>query len=151
MLAYSPRHSRRFLGAVADLWRHGLTKWADQLVETARLGAGELDYLADDAVAAGLCPRMADRPEDQDLLRRRMIALDLDPYELALTDPALLRHLERCCALCENRDGCVADLALPAAACRARQEWRDYCRPGLRRCEAWPVIDPSAQILEGQL
>jgi hypothetical protein len=127
MLAYSPRHGRQFLGAVANLWRRGLTKWADQLVETARLGADELGYLTDDAVAAGLCPRTGDRADDQDLLGRRMIALGLDPYELALSDPALLHHLERCCALCENREGCVADLAFPAVACPGRQDWCDYC------------------------
>ena len=86
MLAYSPRHGGLFLGTVADLWRQGLTKWADQLLEIARLGAGKVEYLTDDAGAAGLCPRMADRADDQDLLRRRMIALELDPHELALSD-----------------------------------------------------------------
>lgn len=129
MLAYSPRRRRQFLGAVSDLWRQGLTKWADQLIETARLGADELGYLTDDAVAAELCPRTGDRAGDQDLLGRRMTSLGLDPYELALSDPALLRHLERCCARCENREGCVADLALPAADSvrPSPQDWCDYC------------------------
>jgi hypothetical protein len=106
-----------------------LTKCADQLVETARLGAGKVEYLTDDAGAAGLCPRTGDRADDQDLLRRRMIALELDPHELALSDPALLRHLSRCCALCENREGCLADLALSAAdsAGPGQEDWRDYC------------------------
>jgi hypothetical protein len=106
-----------------------LTKWAEQLLETARLGAGKVEYLTDDAGAAGLCPRTAERADDQDLLRRRMIALELDPHELALSDPALLRHLSRCCALCENREGCLADLALSAADCAGsgQEDWRDYC------------------------
>ena len=129
MLAYSPRHGGLFLGTVADLWRQGLTKWADQLLEIARLGAGKVEYLTDDAGAAGLCPRTGERADDQDLLRRRMIALELDPHELALSDPALLRHLSRCCALCENREGCLADLALSAAdsAGPGQEDWRDYC------------------------
>jgi hypothetical protein len=129
MLTYSPRHGRRFLGTVADLWRQGLTRWAGQLLETARLGAGKVEYLTDDAGAAGICPRTGDRADDQDLLRRRMIPLELDPHELALSDAALLRHLNRCCALCENREGCLADLALSAAdsAGPGQEDWRDYC------------------------
>jgi hypothetical protein len=129
MLAYCPRYRRRFVSSFAYLWRQGLTNWADLLVEAARLGAGKVEYLTDDAGAGGLRLRTGDLADDQDLLQRRMIALELDPYELALSDPALLRHLRRCCALCENREGCLADLALPAAdsACPNGQDWRDYC------------------------
>jgi hypothetical protein len=32
---------------------------------------------------------------DANQLARRMVALDLDPYELTLSDPALVRHLQR--------------------------------------------------------
>ena len=63
------------------------------------------------------------------LLARRMAALDLDPYELALSDPALFRHLQRQCTLCESRKSCLQDLAhdYRGAAWRDRREWREYC------------------------
>jgi hypothetical protein len=68
-----------------------------------------------------------------DLLRRRMLALQLDPYEMALSDPALLRHLQRCCGLCESREDCASDLARASAgqAWPGRDDWRDYCENAL--------------------
>src|SRR5262249_61819081 len=68
-----------------------------------------------------------------DLLRRRMLSLGLDPYEMALSDPALLRHLQRCCGLCESREDCVSDLARASAgqAWKGRDDWRDYCENAL--------------------
>ena len=35
---------------------------------------------------------------DANQLARRMVVLDLDPYELTLSDPALVRHLQRQCS-----------------------------------------------------
>jgi hypothetical protein len=105
----------------------GLTNGPNNCSETARLGAGKW-ILTDDRAPPDFA-RARPTAGDQDLLRRRMIALELDPHELALSDPALLRHLSRCCALCENREGCLADLALSAAdsAGPGQEDWRDYC------------------------
>src|SRR5271166_984160 len=63
------------------------------------------------------------------LLARRMVALDLDPYELTLSDPALVRHLQRQCTLCKSRKGCLLDLSheCKGAAWRDRRKWREYC------------------------
>jgi hypothetical protein len=63
------------------------------------------------------------------LMRSRMVALDLDPYELTLSDPALVRHLQRQCTLCKSREGCLLDLAheCKGAAWRDRRKWREYC------------------------
>jgi len=68
-----------------------------------------------------------------DLLRRRMLALELDPFEMALSDPALLRHLQRCCGLCESREDCASDLVRASAgqAWQGRDDWRDYCENAL--------------------
>jgi hypothetical protein len=62
-----------------------------------------------------------------------MLALDLDPYELALSDPALHRHLRRRCALCQSREDCASDLARASAgqAWQGRDDWRDYCENAL--------------------
>jgi len=80
---------------------------ADQLLETARLGSDKLEYLTQDLRVSNsdLCTIAGGHPDD--LLRRRMLALELDPYEMTLSDPALLRHLQRCCALCESREDCA--------------------------------------------
>jgi hypothetical protein len=69
------------------------------------------------------------RRNEATLLARRMVALDLDSYELSLSDPALVRHLQRQCTLCKSRESCLRDLASDCrgAARRNRREWREYC------------------------
>ena len=97
-------------------WRW-MERLANQLGEAARLGSDELEYLTQTSAGS--------RPDD--LLRHRMFALELDPYELGLTDPALLRHLQRCCAPCESRDACAADLARASRGRACQDDWHDYC------------------------
>ena len=71
--------------------------------------------------------------DDANQLPRRMVVLDVDPYELILSDPALVRHLQRQCAQCESRERCVRDLAhdYRDAAWRDRRNWREYCPTAL--------------------
>jgi hypothetical protein len=47
------------------------------------------------------------RRNDANPLARRMIALDLDPYELRFSDHTLFRHLQRLCMRCESRECCL--------------------------------------------
>jgi hypothetical protein len=106
---------------------------ANQLLEAARLGSGQVEYLTDGReMPNGDVCRASSRHVD-DLLRRRMLSLELDPYELALSDPALLRHLQRCCSLCESRECCVSDLARASTdrSWQGRDDWRDYCENAL--------------------
>jgi len=114
-------------------WRRWMATRADQLLETARLGSDKLEYLTHNPKVSDsdLCTIAGGRADD--LLRRRMLALGLDPYEMALSDPALLRHLQRCCGLCESREDCVSDLARASAgqAWKGRDDWRDYCENAL--------------------
>ena len=62
-----------------------------------------------------------------------MVALGLDPYEVALSDPALVHYLQKLCALCDNRKWCVQDLTCTAndVVSRNREDWRDYCENAL--------------------
>jgi len=134
MRAFSLQRSHRSLPKVfAQSWRRWMMSWADQLLETARLGCDNLEYLTHNRKGAGsdLCP-VADR-DDNDLLRRLMLAIDLDPYELALSDSALLGHLRRRCALCQSREDCASDLARAPAGqpWQGRGDWRDYCENAL--------------------
>src|SRR5215472_17473866 len=117
MRAFSLQRRHRSLPNVfAQSWRRWMTRRADQLLETARLGSGNLEYLTQDRKAAdcGLSPVAGGHADD--LLRRLMLAVDLDPYELALSDPALLRHLRSRCALCQSRQDCASDLARVSAS-----------------------------------
>ena len=127
------RRHRSLPNMFAQSWRRWMARRADQLLETARLGSDNLEYLTHDPKAAdcGLGPVTGGHADD--LLRRLMLALDLDPYEMALSDPALLRHLRRRCALCQSRKDCASDLARASAgqAWQGRDDWRDYCENAL--------------------
>ena len=134
MRAFSLQRRHRSLPNVfAQSWRRWMTRRADQLLETARLGSDNLEYLTHNPKAADseLCTVAGGHADD--LLRRLMLALDLDPYELAQSDPAVLRHLRRRCALCQSRQDCALDLAQASAgqAWQGRDDWRDYCENAL--------------------
>ena len=134
MHAFSPQRRHRSLPNVfVQSWRRWIARRADQLLETARLGSDNLEYLTHDLKAADsdLCTVAGGHGDD--LLRRHMLALDLDSYESALSDPALLRHLQRCCSLCESREDCASDLARASTdrAWQGRDDWRDYCENAL--------------------
>jgi hypothetical protein len=134
MRAFWLQQRRRSLPNVfVQLWRRWTVTRANQLLEIARLGCDKLEYLTHNLEASNsdLCTIAGGRADD--LLRRRMLALELDPYEMALSDPALLRHLQRCCALCESRENCASDLARVSTgqAWHGRDDWRDYCENAL--------------------
>ena len=131
MRAVSFRH-RLPPNVFARLWRRWMVVQANELLEATRLGSDKVEYLTLDREGsnADLC-RVAGRLDD--VLRRRMRSVELDPYELALSDPALLRHLQRCCGLCESREDCASDLVRASAgqAWQGRDDWRDYCENAL--------------------
>lgn len=66
---------------------------------------------------------------DVNPLARRMIELDLDLYELSLSDAALARHLQRRCSLCAKRTYCIEDITYHCrvAGARVSREWLSYC------------------------
>jgi hypothetical protein len=129
MRAVSLRH-RLPPNLFVRLWRRWMAAQANQLLEAARLGSDKVEYLTHGREMSNddLCSVAGTHVND--LLRRRMLVLELDPYELALSDPALLRHLQGRCAQCESREDCASDLA-HASADRAWQgrddDWRNYC------------------------
>ena len=62
-------------------------------------------------------------PKAADLLLRRMAALDLDRNEVAQTEPANVRDLQRVCTTCESHRRCARDFANHSA----EPDWKDYC------------------------
>jgi hypothetical protein len=134
MRAFSLQQRHRSLpNVLVQLWRRWMAARANQLLETARLGSDKLEYLTQGRETSNfdLCAGASGHPDD--LLRRRMLAFDLDPYEMALSDPALLRHLYRCCSRCESREACASDLARASThhGWQGGDDWRDYCENAL--------------------
>jgi hypothetical protein len=123
--------------SLPDLFMRLLRRWvavpADQMLEAARLGSDKLEYLTHHPESSQSDLGATAGGGADDLLRRRMLALELDPHELALSDPALVRHLQRRCLLCENRKGCAWDLARGSAgrAWQGQDDWCDYCENAL--------------------
>jgi len=109
MRAVSFRH-RLPPNVFARLWRRWMVVQANELLEAARLGSDKVEYLTHGREGS-----------NADLCR------------VALSDPALLRHLQRCCSLCESREDCASDLAraLTDRAWQGRDDWRDYCENAL--------------------
>ena len=64
-------------------------------------------------------------PSEGNLLQRRMAALHLDEDELARSEPATLRDLQRVCTTCGSPRRCARDLKREPDA--VSQDWRDYC------------------------
>ena len=118
---------------VFRLWQRWMADQAAQLLEAARLGSDKLEDLTNgqEISNANRC-KVAGRQLD-DLLWRRMRAFGLDPYELALSDPALLRHLQGRCDECENRDECALDLGRTSSnkPWGGQNDWCDYCENAL--------------------
>ena len=63
-------------------------------------------------------------PESADLLLRRMSELNLDPAEVARTEPATLHDLQRVCTLCQDHKRCPRRISrvIPPAP-----NGRQYC------------------------
>jgi hypothetical protein len=107
MREFLPQQRRRSMPDLfVRMWRRWVAVRADQLLEIARLGSDKLDYLTNNPN-----PEFCTVADADDLLPRRMLAFDVDPYDMAHSDPALLRHLERCCARCGSPGDCASDLA----------------------------------------
>jgi hypothetical protein len=62
-------------------------------------------------------------PESANLLLGRMAALDLDPKEVAATDLATFRDLQRVCTMCGSHGRCARELARDPND----TAWEDYC------------------------
>ena len=114
------------LGAFRQWWQRLLEIRAGELLELA-LCIGRVKYLAYYVGSADFREFVRRSHNDPNLLARRMVALGLDPYELALSDPALLRHLQKQCTLCDNRECCLQAFARESSGAVLRDNWRDYC------------------------
>jgi hypothetical protein len=115
------------LGAFGQWWQRLIEIRAGELPEGVLLCIGRVKYLAYYVGSADLRAFVRCSRNDANLLARRMVALGLDPYELTLSDPALVRHVQKQCTLCDNRECCLQAFAREPSGVALRDDWRDYC------------------------
>jgi hypothetical protein len=110
--------------AIARWWRN----WRQARSDRAALrfaGADETRMIARDVgvSVSDLQDLTAHGPEGAELLSRRMSALNLDSSQVARSEPAVLRDLQRLCTICQSKGRCVHDLETDPQS----ERWRDYC------------------------
>ena len=112
-----------------QLWQRWIGDLLKVLFEAALLGTERLKYLVYYIGSSEFRAFVRHCRHEESLLTRRMVTLGLDPYEVALSDPALVCYLQKMCALCDNGEWCVHDLKRTVSdpILRNREDWRDYC------------------------
>ena len=120
-------------GKRGRLWKRWIGTLASGLFEAACAGVGRVKYLAYYMGSSELRAFVRHSNNKDSLLARRMVALGLDPYEAALSDPALVRHLQKLCTLCDSRECCLQEFTRTSngSVLKNHESWRDYCDSAL--------------------
>jgi len=124
MFALPRRKWSQFSFAAMLKWCRDRIK-ADRTSELTLCGETEVERMARDICMSVAELRAAAKrgPNAAHLLQRRMTAFDLDPREVARTDPATSRDMQRVCTLCKSHGRCALDFA-----CRSPLvAWERYC------------------------
>lgn len=123
MFSMRAREGDAFLVNIVEWWRK-LRRRRHCLAELDRFPAG-LELLARDVNLSpwDLRAVAAKWPDGDDLLRRRLRTLQLDPELISSAQSCAHRDLERVCTLCGSKSRCEHDLASNAGSA----DWRDYC------------------------
>jgi hypothetical protein len=83
-----------------------------------------MQIAADMGVPAGELRALAAKgPDSARLLEKLLIKLYVDPVQLAHTNPAVMRDLQRLCVVCGHKDRCQHELREDTAA----EHYREYC------------------------
>jgi hypothetical protein len=132
MSALPPRNDRLpVFSAIAQWWR----RWTGAKLAPIKMEFSGPDETRDNAQASDLPASQALSISSQglygsNLLERRMVALNLDPVEVAWSEPALFRSFQRLCTSCRSPMRCARDLAQEFArdpSQPASNDWRVYC------------------------
>jgi uncharacterized protein YjiS (DUF1127 family) len=123
MISVRAREGGAFLVDIVEWWRK-LRRRRHCLAELDQFPAS-LELLARDVnlSPADLRAVAAKWPDGDDLLRRRLRALQLDPERISSAQSCALRDLERVCTLCGSKSRCERDLA----GATTSSDWRDFC------------------------
>jgi len=132
MSALRLRNDRRpVFSAIAQWWR----RWTGTNLAPIKTEFSGPDETRDSAQASDLSASQTLSISGQglygsNLLERRMAALNIDPAEMARSEPALFRNFQRLCTSCPTPMRCAQDLAQEFArdpSQPASSDWRDYC------------------------
>ncbi len=96
-----------------------------ELNELRQLDRNEFDRIAGDLrmTSDDLDELVRHGPHAADELPKLLKVLGIDESSLASAEPALLRDMERVCAMCQHKRQCDHDLAAGTAA----EHYREYC------------------------
>lgn len=155
MTALLPQNNRwSMFGSLVRWWHRVLGARAD-LAELDSCGPDQTERMAKDlGISSAELRQLASyRADESDLLRQRMTKLGLDPEELARSDPATLRDLQRLCTMCTSRGRCARDLKRNAAdphwqAWRENRDWREYC-PNAATLNLLNTLNACSEALQG--
>ena len=113
-----------FIAAIGNWWRNWWGNRAGR-AELENCSPDELQRLARDVGVSleELRPLAGKWPDSANLLARRMAALQLDPSEIARSQPAVANDLRKLCSLCVSKGRCMHDLASAAND----SNWQEYC------------------------
>jgi hypothetical protein len=110
-----------------------ITRWGERATrpDPARgelhcYSAEEVDRLARLLGVPSVELRVVEPERNAELLNRRLVALGLDPHELAGLEPALMHDMQRLCTKCESRAQCLDDFARHASD-PTWEGWREHC------------------------
>jgi len=112
-------------GSLQTIWQWLRTRPGRTPRDLAAIGDREVEQIARDIGLSSveLYSLARSDAEGADLLKSRMMALDLDCQEVARLVPEALHDLQRVCTLCSRRRRCARDLARTPLD----PHWKDYC------------------------
>lgn len=118
------RKRRSPVEVVSEWWRDW-TGFNPAFSDLSCCAQDEVERIAKDVgVSAAELRKLAHLgPDGADLLLRRMAALDLDPKQVARTEPQTFHDLQRVCTMCDSQSRCAQDVAGNSTD----PGWEDYC------------------------
>lgn len=117
--------AREKLGSLQTIWRWLKGRPDQDARDLAAVGDREVEQIAQDlgVSSAELYSFARSNAKGDDLLKNRMMALDVDCQEVARLAPEALHDLRRVCTSCSRRKRCARDLAHAPLD----PSWKDYC------------------------
>ena len=137
--AQSGRGNHSPIDRLVEWWTTTRDRWG-RLAELRELPPDELQRVACDiGLTAGDLLEVSTHPEGtQQLLERRLTALDLPPEVISELLPMLMRDLQRTCTMCQAKAHCMDDLKVSPIA----DGWESYCpNSGTLRTLVRPMVD----------
>ena len=114
----------KVFGAIAD-WINRYREAYAAHNELINCGTDEVARMADDlGISSDDFLTLASKgSKSADLLKKMLVALDVDPNIFANSDPTAMRDLQRLCVNCWQKQRCAHELEVGTAA----ENYREFC------------------------